>query len=95
MFCVILYMALTGGNIMVFGSTLKTLRKQSRLSQTYLANELGVSQRTVSHYENGTCEPSLAVLCRIADLLDTTTDCLLGRTTIGDAAAITDPYDEN
>lgn len=64
---------------MNFAATLKSLRKQSHLSQSHLADALGVSQRTVSHYENGTCEPSLSVLCRIADLLHTSTDCLLGR----------------
>ncbi len=43
-----------------------------------LADSLGVSQRTVSHYENGTSEPSLQTLCKLADIFDITTDELLG-----------------
>lgn len=64
---------------MTFSDNLKAYRKSRKISQTQLAQELGVSQRTISHYENGTAEPSLTALCRIADLMHSTTDALLGR----------------
>lgn len=64
---------------MTFSENLRILRKDKKISQTQLAQDLGVSQRTISHYENGSAEPSLDGLCRIADLLEITTDFLLGR----------------
>ena len=54
-----------------FAKNLRILRKQSRMSQFMLADKLGVSQRTVSHYENGSSEPSLQILCRIARIFST------------------------
>ena len=65
-------------NIMNFAKNLKLLRRQRRMSQVILADKLGVSQRTVSHYENGTSEPSLQTLCKIAEIFDISTDALLG-----------------
>ena len=64
----------------VFGSNLKRMRKQKRISQQRFAESVGVSQRTVSHYERGESQPTLECLCRIADSLETSVDELLGRT---------------
>ena len=64
----------------VFGSNLKRMRKQKRISQQRFAESVGVSQRTVSHYERGESQPALECLCRIADSLETSVDELLGRT---------------
>lgn len=61
-----------------FPKNLRLLRKQSRLSQFMLADKLGVSQRTISHYENGSSEPSLQLLCRIARIFKVSVDELLG-----------------
>ena len=61
-----------------FAKNLRLLRKQSRMSQFMLADKLGVSQRTISHYENGYSEPSLQILCRIARIFRVTVDELLG-----------------
>lgn len=55
------------------------LRKENNMSQSELANKLGVSQQTVSKYEKGTREPDIATLLKLADILNTTTDYLLGR----------------
>ncbi len=63
---------------MNFAKNLGMFRKQKKISQMMLADSLGVSQRTVSHYENGTSEPSLQTLCKLADIFDITTDELLG-----------------
>lgn len=64
---------------MTFKENLRRLRKSHKISQTELADYLGISQRTVSHYENGTAEPSLICLCQIADFLNVSLDELLGR----------------
>ena len=64
---------------MTFKQNLRKLRKAKRVSQTELADYLGISQRTISHYENGTAEPSLSCLWQIADYLNVSLDDLLGR----------------
>lgn len=61
-----------------FAKNLRLLRKQNRMSQFMLADKLGVSQRTVSHYENSSSEPSLQILCRIAHIFKVSVDELLG-----------------
>lgn len=61
-----------------FAKNVRLLRKQNRMSQFMLADKLGVSQRTVSHYENGSSEPSLQILCRIARIFKVSVDELLG-----------------
>ena len=38
-----------------------------------------VHRSTYTKYELGVVEPSLKVLCRMADVLECTTDALLGR----------------
>ena len=63
---------------MEFCKNLKRLRKVKNSSQESLAKEIGVSQRTVSHYEKGESEPSLLCLCKIAAFLGVSTDELLG-----------------
>ncbi len=63
---------------MNFATNLKKLRKSKKLSQAELASYLGLSQRTISHYEQGGAEPSLDCLVQIAKLLKVSTDELLG-----------------
>ena len=64
---------------MKFGMNMKKLRKSKRISQAAIAKALEVSQRTISHYENGTCQPNLDGLCKIADILEVSIDELIGR----------------
>lgn len=64
---------------MNFPENLRKFRKSKKVSQTELADYVGISQRTISHYENGSAEPSLITLCQIADYLQTTLDDLVGR----------------
>lgn len=59
---------------------MRDLREDAELSQTELAEALGIAQTTYSGYERGFREPSLDMLCRIADFFHTSTDYLLGRT---------------
>ena len=56
------------------------LRKKRGMSQLYLAMELNMSQNTISRYETGAREPSIAHLIQIADYFNVSIDYLVGRT---------------
>lgn len=55
------------------------LRKKSKLSQEELAERIGVSQKSISKYEQQTVRPSWEALIAMADLFNVTVDYLLGR----------------
>lgn len=59
---------------------LKEIRKARGISQVRLAIELNMNQNTISRYETGEREPSLADLIRIADYFEVSIDYLLCRT---------------
>ena len=59
---------------------IREARKALGLTGKCLAHELGVSESTVSQYENSKREPDNATLIKIADVLGVTLDYLLGRT---------------
>jgi len=61
-----------------FAKNLRTLRFNKGWKQEDVANMLGLSQQTISTYEDGTCPPSLDVLIKIAELFNVSTDYLLG-----------------
>lgn len=57
--------------MMQLGETVKTLRLQHGLTVTELADASNVSRRVVSNLEQGTGNPSLSTIDRIAGALDT------------------------
>ena len=61
---------------------LTLLRKEKGLSQVELSKELGISQQSISKYENGTREPDNKTLINIANYFNVTTDYLLGTSDI-------------
>ena len=63
-----------------FGDRLKELRKSKKLTQVQVSEMIDVQQGTYSRWENGTLEPSLEAVVKLAKLFDTTTDYLLGKT---------------
>ena len=63
------------GNI--FGKRLKELRLERGLSQRALGEVFGVCNQTISFWENGSREPNLDDLLRIANYFDVSTDYLL------------------
>lgn len=70
-------------NYMALNNTaLKELRKEKKLTQTELASKLDISQKSYSNWESGKAEPTLDNIIKLANILDTTTDFLLGRTNI-------------
>ena len=63
----------------VFGKRFKELRLEKAIEQKQMAKLLGVSQQTISRWENDVVEPDFNSLIMIADYFDVTTDYLLGR----------------
>lgn len=59
---------------------IRNLRIQRKITQTEVARRLFVTPQTVSKWENGSALPDLENLCRLAELLQTTPDSLLGIT---------------
>lgn len=55
------------------------LRERFEMSQSMLADKIGVAFNTVSDYENGRVMPSMKVAWKIADLFNTSIDCVVGR----------------
>ena len=53
------------------------LRTELKLSQTELAKKIGVSQQTISKYEQGIREPDIATLIRLAKIFNVSVDYLL------------------
>lgn len=63
---------------MAFSSALREARKKKRLSQAELASRLGITQQAVGKWESGKSSPDPATVARIAEILGTSTDYLLG-----------------
>ena len=59
---------------------LKTIRRETGLTQTDMARKINVSQQCYSDYENGKTNPDLQTLALIADILHVSIDYLVGRT---------------
>lgn len=58
---------------------LKLLRRQTGIGQAKLADMIGISPKTVSHWETGYTEPSVDELIKLADVFDVSIDELVGR----------------
>ncbi|MNO32249.1 HTH-type transcriptional regulator ImmR [compost metagenome] len=61
------------------GSRIRDLRKKKKLTQQYLADKLSMGRSNFGHIENDRVIPSSEDLQKIADILETKTDYLLGR----------------
>ena len=70
-----------GGNFYMgtFKDMLKYLRNRDKLSQSELAEKLGVAKSTISMYEVGKREPDFETLEAIADLFNVDMNFLLGK----------------
>ena len=66
----------------IFQKRLREERKILGLTQRELAKRLAITQPSYIRYENGSSEPSLECLVKLADLFDVSVDYLLGRTDI-------------
>ena len=62
-----------------FSEQLNGLRIENNLSRAQLAEQLNVSVRLISYWENGQRECDFNMLIKIADLFSVSIDYLLGR----------------
>ena len=58
---------------------IREARKEKGLKQVDLAEKVHVSIQTISGYETGYAQPPVDILVKIADVLEVSTDYLLGR----------------
>lgn len=63
----------------MFGDMLKKLRLQNNLTLKELGEKIGITLAAIGYYERNEREPSLNILCKIADYFGVTTDYLLNR----------------
>ena len=63
----------------IFHERLLELRKLNKMTQQQISEYLHITQPSYIRYENGSAEPSLENLVKIADLFDVSIDILLGR----------------
>lgn len=61
-----------------FNIRLKELREEKNMTRQALADELHISVRLVGYWENGQRECSLDMLIKLAKLLDTDVNYLIG-----------------
>lgn len=59
---------------------LRIIRDKRNINQLKLALEIGVTQESISKYENDTTFPSKDILIKLANYLNCSIDYLLGRT---------------
>ena len=57
---------------------LKEVREAQKLSQTEVAEKLGVSKQSIANWENGNIMPSIDMLIKISKYFNVSSDYLLG-----------------
>ncbi len=62
----------------MFGERLREARKAKKLSQVEVSRLLGVTQQAVGKWETGHSTPDPTTVARLAEILDTSADRLLG-----------------
>ena len=68
------------GERMIFNERLKLLRKEHKLTQTQVAEQLSVTLRNYQRFEADGNTPNYVNLIKIADIFDVSLDYLTGRT---------------
>lgn len=63
----------------MFNKRLRALRMKNGYTQQRMADMLNIALNTYQKYEQGDRSPSFECLIKIADLLEVSTDFLLGR----------------
>ncbi len=62
----------------VVAERIRLLRTEKNIGQNYLAEKLGVSNASISYWENAKQEPSVQVLYKMAVYFDVSADYILG-----------------
>lgn len=61
------------------GNRLKSKRKSKKITQVKISKQLNIHQVTYQGYEADKHKPDIDTLSKLADILETSTDYLLGR----------------
>lgn len=64
----------------ILSTNIKTLRQELHMNQNDFSSAIGITQSTLSNYENGSAAPSLEVLAEIATQFHVSMDWLCGIT---------------
>lgn len=59
-------------NQTAIGSYIARKRREQNLTQEQLAQQLGVSNKTISKWENGTCMPDYSIIQKLCDAIHVT-----------------------
>ena len=65
---------------MEFSERVKALRRESKLSQAELAEQIGVSQQCISEWERGKTDPTLTFIVKLSDIFNVSADYIVCRT---------------
>lgn len=63
----------------MFNKRLRAMRMDRKFTQQKIADMMDITLNTYQKYEQGTRQPSLEMLVKLADVLDVSTDYLLCR----------------
>lgn len=66
----------------VFPTRLRALLEEKKTTITALANELRISRQSVSQYQDGTGQPNVDKLCKIAKYFNVSADYLVGLSSV-------------
>lgn len=67
-----------------FSARIKEIRKERKLTQKQMAELLSTTERNYQYYEAGAREPTLETFVEIADVLQVSTDYLVGRSDVAE-----------
>ena len=67
---------------MSFGNNLKKIRQEKNMTQEELAKRINTSRSNIANYENDKNMPSIDILNKLSEILNCTTDYLLGKSNI-------------
>ncbi len=62
----------------MLSKNIRAARTARGMSQVELARRLNVTKQSVSNWENDNIQPSVDMLKRLSEVLETSADCLLG-----------------
>lgn len=58
---------------------IKSFREAKHMTQSEIAQQIGVTQQAYQYYESGKRQPSIETLIRLANIFETSIDILVGR----------------
>jgi len=75
------------GKDSIFATQLRTLMKEKKTTQQELAEAVGTTRQAVAQYADGSVQPNIEKLCKIASFFECDSDYLLGKRTHRDMQA--------